>query len=141
MTIDAYKAAMMPATADSVPFWQACNQGKLMLQHCAACQARFYYPRRLCPVCGAAEPGWIESSGRGTIFSHSEVHISFFGPEWNDQLPYTVVLVDLDEGPRLLSRMVRDDGAVVTGGARVEVEFVTVANQRLPYFRRVADGT
>jgi uncharacterized OB-fold protein len=137
MTIDSasFKAVMAPATIDSAPFWAGCNQGKLLLQHCASCDTRFYYPRRLCPACGAAEPGWIESRGLGTIFSFSEVHTSFFGAEWNDELPYTVILVDLDEGPRMLSRLIGSNRTSVTSGARVVLAFVAVAGQQLPFFR------
>ena len=138
MRSHSFKAVMAPATSDSVPFWEACNQGKLLLQHCAACDARCYYPRRLCPVCGAPEPGWTESGGRGTIFSFSEVHTSFFGPDWREELPYTVILVDLDEGPRMLSRLIGDDRAKVAIGARVALKFVDVDGQRLPFFQLAA---
>ena len=74
------------------------------------------------------------SSGRGTVFSFSDVQVSFYGTAWESQLPYTVILVDLDEGPRMLSRLV---GKGVAIGDKVQVHFVEVEGHRLPYFERV----
>jgi uncharacterized OB-fold protein len=62
------------------------------------------------------------------------VAVSFFGTEWDADLPYTVVLVDLDEGPRMLSRMLKQDQARVSIGSRVQVSFVLVHAQKLPFF-------
>jgi uncharacterized protein len=131
-----YLAHLMPQTEDSAPFWRACNEERLMLRHCSSCGTDFYYPRRLCPACGSQKLDWRVASGRGTVFSFSEVHAPFAGPEWHTQLPYTVVLVDLDEGPRMLSRLIGDTRADVRIGDALEVCFVEVEHQKLPFFRR-----
>jgi uncharacterized OB-fold protein len=65
------------------------------------------------------------------------VHVSFYGDAWKSQLPYTVVLVDLDEGPRMLSRLVGTDAGGVASGDRVEVTFTDIEGQKLPFFKRI----
>lgn len=122
-------------TADSREFWAACNEGRLLLSECATCGHVFYYPRQMCPRCGEQDLGWRSSSGRGRIYSFTRVEVSFYGPTWESDLPYTVILVDLEDGPRMLSRLVESDQEAVALGAAVEVVFVTVEDQALPMFR------
>jgi uncharacterized OB-fold protein len=128
-------ATLPRPTEDSKPFWDGCNAEKLLLQHCGACQHIFYYARRLCPACGSSSLLWQPSSGRGKIYSFSEVHVPFAGPEWSSQLPYTIVLVDLDDGPRMLSRWHSDDGRLPATGERTRVFFPMVDGQKLPFFK------
>jgi len=130
------RAVLPHPTEASRPFWEACQRGELLLGRCDACDHVFYYPRRHCPACGAPEPGWIRSSGRGRIFSFTHVAVSFHGAGWESQLPYTVILVDLEEGPRMLSRLVGGGREAVKSGDAVEVVFPEVEGQRLPFFRR-----
>lgn len=136
-----YKSHLPAPTVDSVPFWEACNHGALLLQRCGECGLRFYYPRRVCPGCGGQQLAWEPSAGKGTVFSFSEVHVSFFGPEWESELPYTVVLIDLDEGPRMLSRLIGDDRGKVRIGDRVQVVFIEVERQKVPFFELAGDIT
>jgi uncharacterized OB-fold protein len=131
------KAVLPHPTNVSKPFWDACNRGKLLLPHCEACDRLFYYPRVACPHCGSDRLGWHRSAGTGTVFTFSHVQLSFFGKAWETQLPYTVVLVDLDEGVRFLSRLIGDDRDRVTIGAPVACAFRTVEGQSLPFFRLV----
>ena len=131
---DTLLAVLPRPTVDSKPFWEGCNADTLLLQRCGACRHLFYYARRLCPACGAAELSWEASTGRGSIYSFSQVHVAFQGPEWNSQLPYTVVLVDLDDGPRMLSRWLGPAGTVPSVGERVRVTFPSIGGQKLPFF-------
>ena len=128
------RAHLPTPTVDSAPFWEGCTQGKLLLQACDACEGMIYYPRRACPHCGASSLRWAQASGRGRVFSFSEVHVSFYGPEWNSELPYTLALIDLEEGPRMLSRMMGDTSEIRIGDS-VQVVFVDVENQKLPFFQ------
>ncbi|MBI5911728.1 MAG: Zn-ribbon domain-containing OB-fold protein [Betaproteobacteria bacterium] len=131
--------AVLPTpTAESRPFWEACNRGELLLQKCDGCGHVFYYPRQMCPQCGKREPGWITSTGRGIVYSYSHIAVSFYGAQWESQIPYTVILVDLDEGPRMLSRLIGDDRERAKIGDRLEVNFVEVGKQKLPFFRIAA---
>jgi uncharacterized OB-fold protein len=128
--------AILPTpSADSREFWGACNNGELLLQECSDCRHVFYYPRQMCPRCGGRHLRWRASTGKGSVYSFTQVQVSFYGPTWERDLPYTVVLVDLEEGPRMLSRLVESDQDAVAVGAALEVAFVTVEGQALPMFR------
>jgi uncharacterized OB-fold protein len=81
-------------------YWERLEAGDVPFQRCAACGAAVYTPRVLCPVCGATELTWQASSGRGVVYSATTVH--------KRDGAYTVGLVDLEEGIRVL---VRVDGA------------------------------
>jgi uncharacterized OB-fold protein len=121
-------------TPDSEEFWSACNEGRLLLRQCTTCEHTFHYPRVACPRCAQRQLRWIDASGRGTLYAHTTVYTSFYGSGWENDIPYTVLLVDLDEGPRMLSRLVGDDDGLVAGVA-VEVEFYGIGEQRYPYFK------
>lgn len=130
------KAIAPNRTVDSEFFWNACREERLMLPRCLACQRLFYYPRNACPHCGSRELGWQEACGTATVHSFTHVHVSFYGPEWEDQLPYTAILVDLVEGPRMLSRLVGNDRDQVRIGDRVQLAFAPAGDERIPCFRR-----
>lgn len=119
--------------ADSTEFWAACNREELVLRYCTSCKTAFYYPRGSCPRCGARSLSWIRSSGTGRVFTWTSVRASFYGNTWESELPYTVVLVDLADGPRMLSRLL--SAADPYNGMDVEVYFESVEDQLLPYFR------
>lgn len=138
MTMEPIRAILPVPTKDSAAFWAACDAGRLALPRCTACGHVFYYPRQMCPRCGGRELGEVDSAGRGTVFSFTHVAVSFYGASWDDQLPYTVILVDLDEGPRMLSRLIGDSAGLRVGD-RVRLNLVTVEGHKLPYFER--DGT
>ncbi|MFG1878174.1 Zn-ribbon domain-containing OB-fold protein [Sphaerisporangium sp. NPDC049003] len=86
--------------------------GEVPFQTCDRCHAAVFYPRVICPVCGAVELSWSQSAGLGTVYSAS-VLSPREGP------PYTVVLVDLDEGFRVMSTVVEVPAEDVRIGARV----------------------
>ena len=128
--------AELPAPTDeSRPFWEGCNQEQLLLQHCGSCRHVFYYARRLCPACGGCDLTWQACSGTGQVYSYSQVQVAFQGPHWQSQLPYTVVLIDLDAGPRMLSRWLGPDGQMPRVGQRAQVTFPLIEGQRLPFFK------
>jgi uncharacterized OB-fold protein len=97
------------------PFWQACAEGRLTVQRCTACGAHQFYPRPFCLVCEATALEWVDTKGEGTIYSLTTVRI----PVSEDlPPPYLLALVDLDEGPRLLTNIVADRASI---GDRVTV--------------------
>jgi len=79
---------------------QALDQGRFLIQHCAACGRHVYFPRAVCPHCGAAEPALVAPAGSGTVRAVTVLHRK---PEQGGN--YHVCLVDLDEGVRLMSRV------------------------------------
>ena len=94
--------------------------GELRLQYCQGCASYQFYPRIICSHCGAAEPEWQAVSGAGRIASFSVVRrgISRAYPA-----PYVVALIDLDEGPRMMSSIVDAAPESVAVGAAVDVKF------------------
>lgn len=101
----------------TVPFWQGAREGKLLIQRCAACGSHQFYPRPVCIRCGSLEVGWVQASGRGVVYSMTTVRVPVT-PELEP--PYVVALVDLEEGPRLLTNLM---GSGLAIGDRVVVRW------------------
>jgi hypothetical protein len=128
--------AILPTpSVDSEEFWNACDREELLLRRCEDCGTVFYYPRPHCVKCGGERLQWQRSAGVGAIHSLTNVAVSFYGKDWESQLPYTVVLVDLAEGPRMLSRLLDAKPEQVRIGAPVRLAFVAVDGRKLPFFR------
>lgn len=89
----------------TTPYWQALEQGILTFQRCAACNAAWLPPRGECPECLAADWRWESASGRGKLVSWVVYHVAYH-PAFKDRLPYTVAVVELAEGPRLISNVI-----------------------------------
>lgn len=124
--------------ADSAAFWAATCDGRLLLGFCAACGEHFFYPRPLCPLCGAWDATLRESAGLGVVHSWTTVHHGV--DEYADAGPYVLAYVTLDEGPMLLTNIVEcADGIAIND--LVEVVFHrTSTAAALPRFRPVYGG-
>ena len=116
----------------SKPFWSALAAGRLVLPKCGGCGSVFFHPRRFCPQCWSDDIEWVESTGTGTVFARSDVHVAFQDID-QAELPITVVLVDLDEGVRLPGRL-RDTDVRI--GERVQLRFADEPMFELPRFVR-----
>lgn len=127
-------------TAWSEAFWAALRDGRFVLQRCAGCGRYAGYPKVFCPHCYADELEWAPASGRGTIYTYSTVTAN--PPStFTDELPYTIVIVNLEEGPRFLSRMVAADVEAVRCDAPVELVIERdEAGEPMPLFRLAAHG-
>ena len=116
-------ARPIPPTSDlTAPYWEAARRGELSLQQCDACQERAFPPRAHCPSCGAAELAWSPVSGRGTVHSYTVAYRAPH-PVFADQLPLVVAIVELEEGPRLVTNLVDCDHGELEVGLPVEVRF------------------
>jgi uncharacterized OB-fold protein len=116
------EAFPVPEVADDPatrPFWDGIRAGRLLLEQCQACQAVIWYPRGFCPRCGCADTGWIEASGRGTVYTYTVARRSF--GRWGAAVPYVIAYVELAEGPRVLSNVVETAPDEVSVGMQVEV--------------------
>jgi uncharacterized OB-fold protein len=124
---------IQPETAD---FWAATLNGTLLLQRCSACGTVVYYPRFLCSACHSTELENIQSSGRGTIYSYTVTTRGIL--EYKDVGAYVLAMVELDEGPKMLTNIVGCDPADLRIGQQVEVVFhKTDGDAALPRFRPV----
>jgi uncharacterized OB-fold protein len=90
---------------ESVPFWDAAKDGRLLIKHCNACGENHYYPRPFCPKCWSDDVEWLEASGRATLYTWSVVHVNEL-PPFGERVPYVAAVVDLDEGPRMMTNVV-----------------------------------
>lgn len=102
----------------SAPFWAATREQRLVLQHCSSCARAVWYPRVRCPHCASDALEWHEATGRGTVYAVS-VQYRPGHPRLKERVPYAVVLVDLDEGVRLMSTVVGTDPETVQIGQTV----------------------
>jgi hypothetical protein len=121
---------------ESAPFWRAAREGRLLIMHCRACDRPYFYPRRSCPRCWSDETEWRQASGRGTVHTYSVVHQNP-APPFRNWCPYAVVLVDLDEGVRMMANWDRTvDLSELAVGLPVEVAFEAINDElALPRFR------
>jgi uncharacterized OB-fold protein len=106
----------------SRPYWDALRRRELRLPRCGGCQHLWVEPRRACPRCGSAAVEWAQMSGHGTVWSRTVFHHLYFDG-FRDELPYNVVVVALDEGPRLYSNVVDAPDAAIAIGQRVAAVF------------------
>ncbi len=119
------------------PYWEGAAQGALMLQRCRACHAFRHPPAWMC-ACGAWETDWVPAAGTGIVYSHTTV-VHPVHAAVDAKVPYNVVLVQLDEGVRVVSTVVEEPGGGVAIGQRVCAVFEPVDEGiALPKFRVVA---
>ncbi len=119
----------------SQAFWDGAKQGKLLIQHCKECDANIFYPRKFCPHCWSAELDWIEASGKGEVFTFSTAY-DMVEPKFMEDLPYTIAYVDLQEGVRMMSRIVDCEPDDVKIGMEVQVVWHKLDDEFfLPYFK------
>jgi uncharacterized protein len=117
------------------PWWNALREHRLTVQQCANCEHRQHFPRMSCEVCGSRDLSFADTAGLGTVASYSTIHRAPF-PSLQPLAPYTIALVDLDEGVRLLTALQTEQPDEPRIGMRVAVSFVDVTPElTLPVFR------
>jgi uncharacterized OB-fold protein len=131
-----YAKPLPRVTALNQPFWEATRQHELRLQRCVGC-ARFRYPPSpVCPECLSEENEWARVSGRGTVTTWVVFHRKYF-ESFAPDLPYHVVQVQLEEGPRLTANLVDVPNDELRVGMPVDVVFDDVTPEvTLIRFRR-----
>lgn len=123
-----------PDTELSRPFWEGCRASELRLQHCNDCDRFQFYPRFICSHCNSDVLSWRAVSGQGRVASFTVVRR---GISRAYEVPYVVALIDLDEGPRMMSSVVGCDPEAVTVGDIVNVQFESWgADHTLPVFSK-----
>jgi uncharacterized protein len=103
------------------------ESGVLAFQRCAGCGAAVFYPRVLCPQCGDNDLTWETSSGRGVVYATTAVYR-------RDADPYNVVLVDLEEGFRMMSRVDGVPAERVEVGTKVRLKVDREGDDPVPVF-------
>lgn len=115
------------ANAETARFWQAANEGTLLIKTCMDCGESHYYPRAFCPFCFSGRTEWQPVSGRGTIYSYSVARRA--------AVPYALTYVTLEEGPPIMTNIVDSDFDAIRIGQSVRLVFKASENgQQVPMF-------
>jgi uncharacterized OB-fold protein len=127
--------AVIPAmTERTAPYWAAAREGRLAVQECQSCRQVWHPPLPRCPHCHSGDLGWRDVSGDGTVYSYTVVrhptHFAFAG-----KIPYVLAIVELAEGPRLVTALLGIAPDEVRVGLPVHAVFRPVTDAvTLPYF-------
>jgi len=119
-------------------FYGFCKDGELRFQRCSDCGSWRHVPREMCADCGSWSWEWERSSGRGTIFTWTVV-VRALHPAFQDACPYAPVVIEMEEGVRILSEFTDCPPDELEIDQPVEVVFEDASEDvTLPKFRRVA---
>lgn len=106
---------------ETAPFWAATLEGRLSIQCCRDCGEYVFYPRLVCPSCMSDQLDWKDVTGVGSVYSFTVVERA--PAAYKDMVPYVVALIELDEGPRMMSWVKTSDPSSVKIDMRVRVSF------------------
>lgn len=118
-------------------YWESAANGKLVIQRCKDCGDAQFYPRVFCTVCSSRAVDWIQSSGKGTLFTFAIVHQPPH-PGFADDVPYITAIVELEEGVKMPSQVIGidPDPEKLSIGMALEVVFEKATDAiSLPKFR------
>jgi uncharacterized OB-fold protein len=126
-------------TPETRTYWDKAAEGELWLPECASCGEFFFYPRAFCPRCASDDVVWTKASGRGVVESFVINHRP--APGYEDEGPYAIAFVKLDEGPRLTANLldIPQTPEHIRVGLPVEVVFEKRGDLALPQFRPSAE--
>jgi uncharacterized protein len=109
-------------TGETVCYWEGCKNHELLIQQCSDCGQYQFYPRIMCTNCTSREVNWVKATGRGKIISFTIVYRAI-SKAYLAETPYVVALIELEEGPTMMSNVVQCDLKDVEVGMSVEVVF------------------
>ncbi len=104
MTAEPYRKPIPVPTPETQLYWDKAREHELWIQRCIACSNVFFYPRRHCPQCLSDDLEWFKASGKGTLYSYMINHRP--PPGFEDDAPYAIAIVQLEEGPRMMTNIV-----------------------------------
>jgi uncharacterized OB-fold protein len=133
-----YNKPIPVPSAESQAYWDGLRDRKLLMPRCDACGKYWFPPSLLCPHCNATKWTWTSTSGRGRIFSYVVYH-RVYHPGFADEVPYAVAVIELDEGPRMVSNVIGIAPDKLACDLRVEVVYQPITDTiTLPKFKRAA---
>jgi uncharacterized OB-fold protein len=137
LTDEDLKKPMPKPTKWSKAYWEAAKEHKLVFKKCSKCGCIDHPPYLYCTECQEDDHEWIESSGKAILNAYAVNHFGVPFPFWVD-LPYVTAIVDVEEGPRMISNIVECDPNELKNGMKLEVVFDDVTSEiTLPKFRPV----
>jgi len=132
-----YRKPVPQPTPETQPYWDGCRRHELWLPYCTACRQFFFYPRPFCPRCFGWDIEWRQASGRAKLYSYA-IQYRPQGPGFDGEVPYITAIVQLEEGPRLMTNLVdvEPDPEIIRCDMDVEVVFQDISDSiSLPKFR------
>ena len=138
---DAHAGKRLPQpTPVTAPFWDACRDGRLLIQRCVNCAHIQFYPRVVCTSCMGQELEWVEASGLGTVRTYTVIRLPV-SRAYAEEIPYANALVQLEEGPTMMSALANCDPEQVETGLPVEVVFERWSDEiTMPKFQPRSSG-
>ncbi len=109
-------------TPETEAYWEGCRKHELLLQRCSQCREFQFYPRIICTKCASANLDWVKASGQGKILTFTVVRRPV-SEAYAEDVPYVVALIRLDEGPTMMSNVVKCDPESLKIGDPVQVLF------------------
>jgi uncharacterized OB-fold protein len=127
-------------TPETAEFWAGAAAGQLRMPYCRSCNRYYFYPRPFCRYCASTDVEWRVASGKGRLISYVINHRPVAALEGTE--PRIVALVELDEGPRMMSNIVdvAPDPKHLPLDAAVEVSFETRGDKTIPVFRMAVNA-
>ena len=119
-----FKRFVPQPTPETQPFWDGTAAGELRLQRCDQCAHVYFPPRPFCPACAARKVSWFKASGKAKLYSYVIHH----RPAPGFTPPYSIAVVQLEEGPRMMTNIVGCDPEDVRIGMPVRVRFEAVSD-------------
>jgi len=133
-----YRKPLPIPNEDTKEYWEGAKRHELTIQRCKNCGTYRFPPKALCHNCLSMETEWEKVSGRGKLYTFTIFH-QVYGPEWKEEVPYNVAVVELDEGPRMISNIVNCKNEDLRIGMELEVVFEDVTQDiTLPKFKPVS---
>ena len=130
------------ATPETQHFWDGTRVGELRLQRCQACAKVYFPPRPFCPTCGSREVAVLAASGRASLHSYVINHRAM--PNSGFEAPYAIAVVELEEGPRMMTNIVEcsQTPEALVLDMSLEVVFESFSDEiSLPFFRPAGDAS
>jgi hypothetical protein len=121
--VSAHTEVIVPDIGEeNARYWAAARAHRLELPHCSSCNQLFYPPRKRCPRCLGTALEWRHASGRASLYSWIVVH-QVYDRSFESRVPYLTAVVELEEGPRLVTNLVNCDNAARRAGLPVQAVF------------------
>jgi len=127
-----------PITEELRPFFEGAKNNRLVIQKCESCGKLRFPPAQVCPECLSHKLGWVAVSGHGRVYSYSIMHRAYH-PAFAGKVPYALVVVELEEGGKIMSNVVGIQPHRLKCGMPVEVIFERISDEVvLPKFKPAA---
>ena len=128
-------------TPESQPYWDGANKGELWIQKCVTTGKYFFPPRVYSPFTNGGETTWEKVSGRGKLWSYVINHRP--APGFEDDAPYAIAVVELDEGPRMMTNIVGIENTPenLVLDMPLQVQFEARGEQQVPVWAPAEGGS